>query len=233
MAVSIPTMDIQEFFTKYLNKQFVLKHFDLPEPNYENGNISLFETIIICLFCCNVKPLRILEFGTFNGRTTANISANIPDTSKIITVDLPKNDMKNTKFALEGINKNDKHDELGYVGLRNKRYNKQLTHIKKKIFQLWMDTAMFPIGNYYNYFDFIFVDASHSYENCRNDSINVLQMVKNNGFILWHDYNGWPGVSKALNEIYDVSTHQEYFINIEGTSMVLYYANSYQSTQRT
>ena len=220
----INSVDIQDFF-HVINHPFILTHFDLPEPNYENGNISFFETVIICLLCKNVVPHNVLEFGTFNGRTTVNMASNIPAGSQIITVDLPKKDMNKTKFKLEGISEEDEHDELGYVGKTTKLYMRHALY-RKKIKQLWMDTAIFPADDYLKYFDFIFVDASHTYDNCKNDSITAFKCIKEGGFILWHDYNGWPGVTKALDEIFVEMKDKEYrWINIKGTSMVLYYAD--------
>jgi predicted O-methyltransferase YrrM len=219
----IPVYNVQQYFNMY-GRTFKLVHFDLPEPNYENGNISFFETVVICLLCRNNKFESILEFGTFNGRTTINIAANISEIGNILTVDLPKGDINNTKFPLEGINEKDKHDELGYVGKTNKLYHRHPLKLKGKIRQLWMDTAQFPVNQYKEAFDFIFIDASHTYANVLNDSYNVLKCIKENGFILWHDYNGWPGVTQALNEVYESSKDKFNFAQIEGTSLVIYHA---------
>ena len=221
----IPTIDVQEFFASF-DKKIKIIDFDVPEPNYENGNISFFETVIICLLCKNLSPIKILEFGTFNGRTTINIAANVPEDAHIITVDLPKPQMNKTKFPLEGIGLDDEHDELGYVGLKNKRYNKHPMRLKSKIEQFWMDTADFPSDDYQEAFDFIFVDASHTYSNTYNDSYTALRCIKEKGVILWHDYNGWPGVTKALNELLVMAPDPTNYVHIEGTSLVAYYANT-------
>jgi predicted O-methyltransferase YrrM len=218
----IREVDIQLHFKTKYNLPFCLMPFTLPEAKYQNGNTSFFELIIICLICANVKPKRVLEFGTFNGRTTINIASNTPDDAEIITVDLPKRDMKNTKFALEGVNEEDEHDELGYVGKQIKLYQKYDPKIKNKIKQLWMDTAQFPIDAYRKHFDFIFVDASHTYENCLNDTKTAMQCIRDKGYILWHDYNGWPGVTKALDEYYNDSSDKYNYAHIKGTSMVIY-----------
>lgn len=221
----IPEVDVQEFF-KRINLSYNLTHFELPEPSYENGNISFFETVIICLLCKNVFPVNVLEFGTFNGRTTINIAANIPENGNVITVDLPKSKLKNTKYKLEGVNEKDEHDELGYVGKTTKLYMRH-DRYRSKIKQFWMDTADFPAEEYESTFGFIFVDASHTYENCKNDTHTALKCVKDYGFILWHDYAGWPGVTQALDEIYSKLTpnKQSRWIHIKGTSMVLYHEN--------
>lgn len=220
----IPTYSIKKFFEQ-INKPFDIIPFEMPEVNYQSGNISLYEMTVICLMCKNFNPSRVLEFGTFNGRTTTNIAANTKEHTKIITVDLPLELKNKTRFPLEGISKEDKDDELGYVGKTGKLYERYA--FRSKIDQMWMDSAEFPVKDYMNYFDFIFVDASHTYENVLNDSHNVFQCIKNKGYILWHDYHGWPGVTNALNEIYAEASDAWNFIHIEGTSFVLYYSNSY------
>jgi hypothetical protein len=54
-----------------------------------------------------------------------------------------------------------------------------------------------------------------------NDSKLALKLLKNGkGIILWHDYDGWEGVTSALNELYE---HHPAFVSIrhiEGTSLV-------------
>lgn len=224
----IPTVDIKCFFNdRYKDFDFI--PFIYPEAKYVNGNISEFEMMVICLICKNLNPDKVLEFGTFNGRTTINIASNIPSDGLIITVDLPKDKLNKTKYPLEGISKSSENDELGYVGKKIKLYNRYPIAIKSKIHQMWMDTAEFPVKEYQHYFDFIFVDASHAYENVLNDSYNVMKCIQpSTGFILWHDYNGWPGVTKALNEIYEKADNENKynFIHIEHTSMVLYHADT-------
>lgn len=54
--------------------------------------------------------------------------------------------------------------------------------------------------------DWIYIDGDHSYEQCKKDLNNALQIVKPGGLIIGDDY-GWPdakwekpGVTKAVNE---------------------------------
>jgi len=50
-----------------------------------------------------------------------------------------------------------------------------------------------------NFFDAIFIDASHEYEDVAKDLIAWFPKVKTNGIISGHDYD-WPGVKRAVDE---------------------------------
>jgi FkbM family methyltransferase len=55
-----------------------------------------------------------------------------------------------------------------------------------------------------NSLDFVFLDASHDYENVKKDIEAWYPKVKENGIIAGHDYNSydWPGVVQAVNEFF-------------------------------
>lgn len=221
--MSVPIKGINQFFTD-IDYPFEIVDFQILEPEYKSGNISFIETVIVSLICRNLNPMYILEFGTFNGRTTTNISANTSEEAKIITVDLPFTEADNTVYPLVGSKETDEHDELGYIGRKNKLYLKHDPIYRDKITQLWIDSAKFPVKKYPAYFDLIFIDASHSYKNVLNDTHIALHCIKDQGLILWHDYNGWPGVTQALNEFYIhlVDDYKKQMCHIKDTSLVIY-----------
>jgi hypothetical protein len=52
-----------------------------------------------------------------------------------------------------------------------------------------------------NYFDWIYIDADHSYEGCKRDLNIAKKLVKTKGYILGHDYNWkFQGVVDSVNE---------------------------------
>lgn len=167
---------------------------------YVSGNISLTELFTIVMAVSLFKPKHIMEFGTFNGRTTLNMAINC--NALITTVDLPRNKKHRTKFPLEDKGNLRGLDETGYVGNKAKLWQGQDPEIVGRIKQVWEDSAKLPFSKYKNEIDFLFIDASHTYENCKNDSYNGHKIIKKGGFVFWHDYNGWPGVVEALNEYY-------------------------------
>lgn len=49
--------------------------------------------------------------------------------------------------------------------------------------------------------DFVFIDADHSYEGCKNDIAAWAPKVRKGGMVSGHDYSGkWPGVQRAVDE---------------------------------
>jgi hypothetical protein len=52
-------------------------------------------------------------------------------------------------------------------------------------------------------FDIIFIDGDHSYEGVKEDYINSLPLLENDGYLVFHDISsvGCPGVVQLWNEI--------------------------------
>jgi predicted O-methyltransferase YrrM len=56
--------------------------------------------------------------------------------------------------------------------------------------------------------DFVYIDGLHTYEQCKKDIENYLPLVRKGGYIGGHDYsNAWPGVKKAVNEMFGKPDH--------------------------
>lgn len=50
--------------------------------------------------------------------------------------------------------------------------------------------------------DLVFIDANHAYETVRQDIEAWLPIVRNGGIISGHDYGVYPGVARAVNEVF-------------------------------
>lgn len=170
--------------------------FSLHHPEEHDGNVSLYELVTIARAVAHARPEASFEIGTFNGRTTLNIAANSRDDATTYTLDLPAEELGGAELPLDPA-------DLKYV---KKAVSGELfleTPLAPRIRQLFGDSARFDYGPYRGKMDLVFVDGAHSYEYVRTDSRNALELLRGGtGTILWHDYAGWDGVTRALNELY-------------------------------
>jgi hypothetical protein len=145
----------------------------------------------------------VLEIGSFKGLTTLNIAMNVPD-AEIHTLDLPPNaDSTATKF--------DTNDRT-IISSRGGYYYEGRPE-GARIQQHYGDTATFNFAEIGTGVDFCLIDAAHSYQYVRNDTLKVLPLLTDNSLILWHDYgrndfladraDAW-GVTRFLHELSDV-----------------------------
>lgn len=186
----------------------------------ENGNVTLTELTVISNIVKSSQPKTVFEFGTFNGRTTLNLAANAPEGAVVYTLDLPRENVNKTQLRVET------DDKLFIEKAESGTRYKSNAHgmVRARIIQLYGDPATFDFSSYENTIDFVFVDASHSYDYTLNDSKKALKLLRNGkGIILWHDYEKleyWPGLMKALNELFKQDAVFQGLKHIEGTSLV-------------
>lgn len=181
-----------------------------------SGNVTLHELVAIASIIRATKPMRVFEFGTFDGRTTLNMALNSPDGSEVLTLDLPKEHVDQTALSicdseLKWIKKFSIGERFLGVSLG-----------KRRITQLYGDSATFDYSPFKENCDVIFVDASHSYDYVLNDTEMAFALLKKNGVVIWHDYGVWPGVTEALDQIFRGGSHPAgHLCQIAGTSLVV------------
>lgn len=178
-----------------------------------DGNVSLYELLVICSLVRSRKPRTILEIGTFDGNSTLQMAVNSPDEAKIYTLDLPP-DASSAQAKLDA-------KDHAYIEDRGKQLRRRYQDSSQahKVTQLLGDSADFDFHSLFasSPVDLAFIDGSHSYEYVRNDTQKVLEVLADDGVILWHDYKpAWPGVVTYLEERRaDLPLRR-----IEGTSLV-------------
>jgi predicted O-methyltransferase YrrM len=180
-----------------------------------DGNVTEKELVILARIVAWRKPMALFEIGTFDGRTTANLAANSPAGSRVITLDLPAESLTALSTALDP-------RETHYVEKSESGARYRKTFVETKITALHGDSFTFDFSPYAGSLDFVFVDASHAFEYVMSDSINALGMLRpDGGTIVWHDFDRWDGVTSALNQLQRENPAFSALRWIEGTSLAI------------
>lgn len=146
--------------------------------------------VFLCQLVRLLNVRRILEFGTFTGRTTYNLALNMPCDGRIYTLDSGRpTDTSN---------------------LVNRGYEDYIpgeccldadAAIKKKIASIVADSRTYPISREVSGVNLAIIDGGHEYEVILADTINALKALGKGGVIVWDDYSPcWPGVKRAVDE---------------------------------
>ncbi len=185
------------------------------EHGKANGNIRISELgVINAIAAGRENGTNIFEIGTFDGRTSLNISFSAPVDCKIYTLDLPPDEKPQYSLASGERHMVDKDRSGG----RLEKYTHSHPQIVGKIHQLYGDSATFDFSPYRNTCSLVFVDGSHAYDYAMTDTASAKRMVKKGGVIIWHDYGIWEGVTRALEELEEKDNLG--LKNISGTSLV-------------
>jgi predicted O-methyltransferase YrrM len=184
----------------------------LMEPEAADGNVSLQELLVLARSVAARRPGTLLELGTFDGRTTLNLAANVADGARVVTVDLPA-DAPSALNAAAG-------DEV-YVQKPVSGARYRGTPFESRIEQRLGDTATLDFGDLAGKCDWVLVDAAHSYDYVMNDSRVARAAMQPSGIIFWHDYGTWDGVTLALNELQRTDPWFSGLKQIEGTSLAV------------
>jgi hypothetical protein len=166
----------------------------LPIGRYEDGMLPLKHATALLAILVAEQPAEVLEIGTFMGHTTRAMAENL-ENAIIHTVDLPREYSAESDTAPQ-FPKDDFHL------IRRRVIGREFKDrpCASRILQHFADTALWDFREAGNP-TFFFIDGSHTYEYCRNDSEKCLALCGGRGVFLWHDYdNTHPGVEKFLRE---------------------------------
>lgn len=204
-GLSLVTLD--EFLDQF-NIDISRDNITIPYPSLEPGSIRPLETLTLCVLAKATNAQRIFEIGTFRGKTSTNLSYNISGSSSVMSLCLPQD-----QCAFE-------------VG----EYVKKDTTASLKTRLLSGDSLMFDFAPYHDSVDLMFIDGCHTYKHTLADSENAMKCIRDNGFIVWHDFNtGHLGSAKAVLEITEKYGLDLY--KIDGTSIAIAPVNKKQTSQ--
>jgi hypothetical protein len=142
-----------------------------------------------------LRPKRIFEIGTSQGRTTALMAMNTPDDTQIFTLDLdPSKPLPGQVSDIHLIELAKKELGIAFRG----------TNWASRITQLLGDSGSFDFSPYFDSIDLVTVDGSHTYNFVRSDSFNAFRMIRPGGVVFWHDFESMRseyGVTQFVDEL--------------------------------
>jgi len=178
----------------FLKQRLTLPELSLPDffEDFEEKPVQLHQfprgawstpladiaTLLKVVVCS--QPKKLMEVGSFRGYTALYLAQHVSPDAKIVTVDrYPEHGeaYRNTQYA----------DKI----------ERRVGETSPEIF------AEDSPGSY----DFIFLDADHSYGGVKYDTELLLPLLSPNGFFVWHDYANWGyfdgknGVPEYLKEL--------------------------------
>lgn len=133
--------------------------------------------------------IKILELGVYQGRCTS-----------LWNVELINKEINYEYYAVDHFLGSDEHSkEIDY-------YNNTLSNLKSVIgnIKIIKNDSLSESKNYSDeFFDIVYIDASHEYFPVKNDIASWFPKVKKGGIICGDDYiSGWPGVIQAVDEMF-------------------------------
>ncbi|HTF72620.1 MAG TPA: class I SAM-dependent methyltransferase [Edaphobacter sp.] len=161
-----------------------------------------------------LRPLTVLEIGTYLGVGTYCMAMNASPACRIITVDLPDEATAETKHQLN------KTDE-GHIAKSRQRVGEAFlgSSFEKQITQIRADSLRFKAAEFVSQADMVFVDGGHSLPCVAADTKNALEVIAPTGVILWDDYfHLYPDVVHFLDDL----SHKISLFRITGTNLIVH-----------
>ncbi len=187
----------------------------LAVQRYEDGILPYNQALALLAVAVAAAPKVVLEIGTFMGHTTKQLAMNLPE-AIIHSVDLPLH------FAPEKDSVNEmKKDDFHLIAKRQVGREYRGTLYETRIRQHFVDTGVWDFKEAAGA-NLFFIDGSHTYDYCKNDSDRCYELCQGKGVFLWHDCDEThPGVIKALLEWRAIGRN---VVRIEGTP-IAYWKN--------
>jgi len=133
-----------------------------PQPQ----SVRSFELYALGTLCRCLNARKVVEIGTYKGRTAYNLAANITDGGRVYTLN----------YVGPGAKQDFVVGEM-YRG----------TSLEPLIETIVADSLHFDFSPWYGTVDLMFIDGNHSLAYVQKDSESAFRCVRPGGIIAWHD----------------------------------------------
>jgi predicted O-methyltransferase YrrM len=155
----------------------------------QEADLLLSTTLKACISL--QPPHNIIEIGSYMGRSTIILGSVIkeffPD-SKVFAIDPHKGDVSNPDDSIVTV-------------------TSSLDQFNTNISDAGLSDIVILINDYsYNVqwsepISLLFIDGIHDYENVSRDFYHFESWVRSGGYVVFHDYSSFPGVTAFVDEI--------------------------------
>lgn len=138
---------------------------------------------------------RVVEIGSWKGRSIRAMADNLEPFSQLLAVDTWEGTPEDGHYKeLEGKGA----EWLYYQFMANAGYLRAVENLRGPS----VNTAHYLVLRGRTSFDMIFIDAAHDYKNVKADILAWRPLLAPGGLLCGHDYDaGRPGVVRAVNEL--------------------------------
>jgi predicted O-methyltransferase YrrM len=162
--LKLPIVNPRVMFEGFDEHAVVLRQLPAGPWSSPVADIVTLAKIALCL-----KPLRVLEVGSYRGYTTRLLAEHTPDACRIVAFD-----------------RDARHGDA-YRGTElERKIERRVGTVSREAF------AADAPGS----FDLIFLDADHTFEAVSHDTSILLPLVAPRGIFVWHDYANWGRFSR-------------------------------------
>lgn len=164
----------------------------IAEWNQINGWFDLSQAIAIQTFVKQLPPRsKLVELGSFQGRSSVAIAAVLPPESVLYCVDHFQGSEEHKQWNLDVSNL-----------LEAFTSNIERFGVKDKIYTLSMSTTEAAQKFEPESVDLVLVDAAHDYDSVKADLLHWYPKLKPGGYLFCDDYQPeWPGVMRAVKTV--------------------------------
>jgi predicted O-methyltransferase YrrM len=200
-------------FLKF-NKDFLIIEEDLDEVRFveDLNQRRRLDAEVLSLIAANVPVGKMLDIGTFMGRSAARMAANSVK-SHIFTVNIHPDDLKDSGMLITGV---PTKEEIGSFYRQKKLAN---------IEQIFANTKFWNPPDEITDLTLVYVDGCHDKEFVYSDTKLIIDRVIPGGFILWHDcspiyrkhFHWIDEAMQGIERLMEEKTVEGYILNVRNS----------------
>ena len=191
-------------------------------PGRTPGEPLLLDTAVLLTLAKIVRAGTVFEFGTYLGIMTLNLAMNLPQSSRMFTLDLDPDAFDRIRHL--------QHEEDRAISQIHFKENSHLAFLdaphQERITRLLGDSREFDFSEYKRNVDMVYVDGGHDVHTAKSDSENALAMLSPDSAacVVWHDYGNpsYPGLTDYLEAL---SRELDIF-HVEETMLCFFLSNA-------